>query len=106
MEEPVRSAEIVLNGTLYTVPAFNLRQLREVAALAIASQADPAASAGMPFDVLAIAMRRATPAFDGDVLDAELGENENLQDMFTKVLTLAGMVKAGEAEPGTETAAA
>lgn len=101
----MRSAVIKFDGTEYTIPAFNLRQLRDVSAIAVATQGDQAAAAEMPFKVLAVAMQRAIPPYDGDVLDLT-PDDGNLNVILGTIMRLAGLVAEGEAQPGTETAAA
>ncbi len=83
-----RTIDIVLGGRLYTVPGFNLRQLREIAKM----NTDAMAREDVPFAILAMALKRATPPVESEdalmEIEPEPGEFE---EAMQKVMAAAGL---------------
>ena len=80
-----REATITLDGTEFVVPALNIAQLQEVAEIINAGNA---ATSG--FSILKIAMRRATPSPDFEILGPTLDE---IATAVEKMLKLSGLQK-------------
>lgn len=102
-----RTFEITLGGTVYAVPRFNLGQLREIAQIRGESDAE---RAEVPFTILAMALKRATPSVVDEAALLEIEpEDGEFAEAMRLVMENAGLrAKAapeGEAKP-PETGAA
>ena len=86
-----REAKCTLDGVEYTVPALNIGQLQEVAA----SIASGAASTG-GFEVIKIALRRASPKADLEQIAPTMDE---IGAFVKSVLNLSGLQKPDENPP-------
>lgn len=74
-----RTAEITLDGQSYTIPALNVGQLERVLG----------AAAG--FDVLRIALERATPPLTAEQLNAIEPTMAEVNGAITAIMVLSGM---------------
>lgn len=80
-----REAKVTLDGVDYTVPALNIGQLQEVSAVITGG----AAAVG-GFDILKIALRRATPKADLETIAPTMDE---VGAFVQEVLKLSGLQK-------------
>lgn len=80
-----KDATIVIDGTSYTIPKLNIGQLEEVA------EAFDGSRTKIPFLILKIAMRRATPKVDFDTLSPSMDE---IGDAVQAILQTAGLQKS------------
>lgn len=94
-----KTAKITLGGVEYEIHKLNVGELEQVTdILSTVSQSL------VPFAVLRIAMKRATPAVDVGSIEAD---PEEIRDAVTTILSLTGMAPAkdgdqpGEGRPAT-----
>lgn len=88
-----KTAKVTLAGIEYTVHAFNIGELEEIAEL-VGGNATPGR---VSFQVLKIALRRAEPKIeDPNAIEAE---PEEIKAAFDGVLELAGLKQATENPP-------
>lgn len=98
-----RTAQVVLGGTEYTVHAFNIGELEQVAAIV---SNDGAPNSSRSFAILKLALLRAEPK----IADVDAVEPDSLDQVFEAsriIMDLAGL-KAPENPPtpaGAETPA-
>lgn len=97
---------ITLGGVKYEVPRFNLGQLRQITQFKAASEIE---KADIPFTILAMALKRATPPVPDEeaLLAIEPGDGE-FEAALIAVMEAAGLrskmgnLGMGEARPLTE----